>query len=127
MDDARTVSILAECLEAMRARYLRFRSTGQELLPREQAKFCSATRLLHDAIASRDEMLLDQALACLRNGGSSTGSIMIEPKTRHYTASTLALDVRDLADLCRGLQTSALPRAREAAGTGHSIASGQAQ
>lgn len=118
MNDARTTSILAECLEAMRARYLRFRAAGQELLPREQAKFCSATRLLHDAVASRDETLLDQALTCLRNTGSSTGSIMIEPKTRHYTASTLGLDVRDLADLCRGLQASRSPHAHDSVATG---------
>ncbi|WP_342240406.1 hypothetical protein [Inquilinus sp. OTU3971] len=119
MNDARTVSILAECLEAMRARHLRFRRAGQELLPRERAKFCSATRLLRDAIACRDETLLDQALTCLRNDGSSTGSIMIEPKTRHYTASTLGLDVRDLADLCRGLQASGLPRAADPMGATH--------
>jgi len=118
MNDARTVSILAECLETMRARYLRFRSTGQELLPREQAKFCSATRRLHDAITSRDETLLDQALACLRNAGSSTGGIMIEPQTRHYTASTLGLDVRDLAELCRNLYASRFPRTHDSVATG---------
>jgi hypothetical protein len=107
MDSARTILLLTDSLEVMRNRYRRFLHTGEDLLPREQAKFCSAARLLHDAVAARDEALLVQAWTCLRNAGSAIGSIMIEPKTRHYTASVLGLDVRDLANLCRGLQASA--------------------
>jgi hypothetical protein len=115
MDSIRTILLLTDCLEAMRSRYQRFLRTGEDLLPREQAKFCSAARLLHDAVAARDEALLVHAWTCLRNAGSAIGSIMIEPKTRQYSASVLGLDVRDLANLCRGLQTSA----RQAGSSNH--------
>ncbi|TSD85472.1 hypothetical protein FFK22_027305 [Mycobacterium sp. KBS0706] len=124
MHSSRTILLLTDCLEAMRSRYQRFLRTGQDLLPREQAKFCSATRLLHDAVVSRDEDLLMQAWTCLRNAGSAIGSIMIEPKTRRYTASVLGLDVRDLADLCRSLHASNLQVAAST-GTDHPIASGR--
>ena len=123
MDSSRTILLLTDCLGAMRGRYQRFLRTGQDLLPSEQAKFCSATRLLHDAVLSRDEALLVQAWTCLRNAGSTIGSIMIEPKTRYYTASVLALDVRDLADLCRDLHAAALHSAFSS-GADHPIACG---
>ncbi|WP_342241144.1 hypothetical protein [Inquilinus sp. OTU3971] len=124
MDSAQAMLLLIDCLEAMRSRYQRFLRTGQDLLPREQAKFCSATRLLHDAVVARDEALLVQAWTCLRNAGSAIGSVMIEPKTRHYTASTLGLDVRDLADLCRNLHASRFPLAPDVVGAAHPSASG---
>jgi|GEM_PF-5282322 len=123
MDSSRTILLLTDCLEAMRVRYQRLLRTSQDLLPREQARFCSATRLLHDAVVSRDEALLVQAWACLRNAGSAIGSIMIEPKTRHYTASTLGSDVRNLANLCRALHGAAL-HAASSSGADHLIACG---
>ena len=123
MHSSRTILLLTDCLEAMRSRYQRFLRTGQDLLPREQAKFCSATRLLHDAVVSRDEDLLMQAWTCLRNAGSAIGSIVIEPKTRHYTASTLGFDVRNLANLCRDLHRAAL-HAAASSGADHLIACG---
>ena len=53
----------------MRSRQLRFLSKGQDLLVREQAEFCSAARLLHEAVVTRDEDRLAQARARRKMAG----------------------------------------------------------